>query len=380
MRFPPLTSTFEIEKNGYLSSFPHLAGSVFSFEGNDAQALELEGRAARHEDWSEFQSKTDAVLLPGGLLPGLSADRPPRSAASGRRDRRHRQRLGLPQRAVGRSRADALVPHARVRPDRRSRRCRDLPRRLARADARPLRAARPRRGIRGRLGPVLRARRPDAGREPEGAGAQVRARRDGRRAGADGDRLVQLPPGPFHARSTRSASRAAASPTPAASRSGSSGSRSPCSGPTASTRRRGRPRCARSCGRELARRRRWSACSATIRRRTARTRSTRASGTTSRRTASPTSSASSSTPVVTSPGVLRVVRADGLRERPVDVLQAAAGGHGAPVRPRHPRDPAVPVDPPPGRGAARPRADDDDRARRLVSARTRPRRAIGRGT
>jgi seryl-tRNA synthetase len=69
MRFPPLTSTFEIEKNGYLSSFPHLAGSVFSFEGNDAQALELEGRAARHEDWSEFQSKTDAVLLPAACYP-----------------------------------------------------------------------------------------------------------------------------------------------------------------------------------------------------------------------------------------------------------------------------------------------------------------------
>jgi seryl-tRNA synthetase len=69
MRFPPLTSTFQIEKNGYLASFPHLAGSVFSFAGNDAQALELEGRAARHEDWSEFQSMTDVVLLPAACYP-----------------------------------------------------------------------------------------------------------------------------------------------------------------------------------------------------------------------------------------------------------------------------------------------------------------------
>ena len=69
MRFPPLTSTFQIEKNGYLASFPHLAGSVFSFDGSDAQALELEGRAARHEDWSEFQSMTDVVLLPAACYP-----------------------------------------------------------------------------------------------------------------------------------------------------------------------------------------------------------------------------------------------------------------------------------------------------------------------
>jgi seryl-tRNA synthetase len=69
MRFPPLTSRFQIEKNGYLASFPHLAGSVFSFAGNDAEALELEGRATRHEDWSEFQSMTDAVLLPAACYP-----------------------------------------------------------------------------------------------------------------------------------------------------------------------------------------------------------------------------------------------------------------------------------------------------------------------
>jgi seryl-tRNA synthetase len=69
MQFPPLTSTFEIEKNGYLASFPHLAGRVFSFEGNDAQALELEARAAAHEDWSEFETQTDAVLLPAACYP-----------------------------------------------------------------------------------------------------------------------------------------------------------------------------------------------------------------------------------------------------------------------------------------------------------------------
>ena len=139
MRFPPLTSTFEIEKNGYLASFPHLAGRVFSFEGNDAQALELEGRAARHEDWSEFQSKTDAVLLPAACYPVYPqvARRGPLPAGGVIVDTG--SAWVFRNEPSGDPAADALVPHARVRPDRRSRRCRDVPRRLARADARPVR-------------------------------------------------------------------------------------------------------------------------------------------------------------------------------------------------------------------------------------------------
>ena len=69
MRFPPVLPRQQIETNGYLGSFPHLAGTVFSFDGSDAQALELEARAGRHEDWSEFQSQTDLVLLPAACYP-----------------------------------------------------------------------------------------------------------------------------------------------------------------------------------------------------------------------------------------------------------------------------------------------------------------------
>jgi seryl-tRNA synthetase len=69
MRFPPLLSRLQIETNGYLGSFPHLAGSVFSFEGSDAEALELEARAARHEDWSSFQTMTELVVLPAACYP-----------------------------------------------------------------------------------------------------------------------------------------------------------------------------------------------------------------------------------------------------------------------------------------------------------------------
>jgi seryl-tRNA synthetase len=69
MRFPPLLSRYQIETNGYLASFPHLAGSVFSFEGSDAEALEQEALAGRHEDWSGFQTMTDLVVLPAACYP-----------------------------------------------------------------------------------------------------------------------------------------------------------------------------------------------------------------------------------------------------------------------------------------------------------------------
>src|SRR4029077_3359315 len=42
MRFPPLLPRVQIETNGYLGSFPHLAGSVFSFDGSEEDALEQE--------------------------------------------------------------------------------------------------------------------------------------------------------------------------------------------------------------------------------------------------------------------------------------------------------------------------------------------------
>jgi seryl-tRNA synthetase len=69
MRFPPLLPRHQIETNGYLASFPHLAGSVFSFAGSDREAAEQEALASRHEDWSAFQSMTDLVVLPAACYP-----------------------------------------------------------------------------------------------------------------------------------------------------------------------------------------------------------------------------------------------------------------------------------------------------------------------
>jgi len=69
MRFPPVLPRRDLETVGYLKSFPHLAGSIFSFEGTEAQAAEQHERASCHEDWSSFQSMTDLVLTPAACYP-----------------------------------------------------------------------------------------------------------------------------------------------------------------------------------------------------------------------------------------------------------------------------------------------------------------------
>jgi len=69
LRFPPLLPRTQLESSGYLSSFPHLAGSIYSFDGDEKQA-EVQGqRALRHEDWSEFQRPTELTLMPAACYP-----------------------------------------------------------------------------------------------------------------------------------------------------------------------------------------------------------------------------------------------------------------------------------------------------------------------
>jgi seryl-tRNA synthetase len=69
MAFPPLLPRRQLEKIGYLKSFPHLAGAIFAFEGDELEAAVQEERASRHEDWSEYQSMTDLVLTPAACYP-----------------------------------------------------------------------------------------------------------------------------------------------------------------------------------------------------------------------------------------------------------------------------------------------------------------------
>ena len=73
LRFPPLLPRHHLEAYGYLESFPHLAGTVFGFDGSEAQALTQADRASRHEDWSEFQTITDLTLTPAACYAAYPA-------------------------------------------------------------------------------------------------------------------------------------------------------------------------------------------------------------------------------------------------------------------------------------------------------------------
>jgi seryl-tRNA synthetase len=69
LRFPPVLPRKQIEELGYLENFPHLAGSVFSFEGSEIQARGMAELAGKHEDWSEHQHQTELCLTPAVCYP-----------------------------------------------------------------------------------------------------------------------------------------------------------------------------------------------------------------------------------------------------------------------------------------------------------------------
>jgi seryl-tRNA synthetase len=69
MVFPPLLPRRQMEEVGYLKSFPHLACTVFAFDGDEEQAAQQERRAEAHEDWSGYQEMTDLVLKPAACYP-----------------------------------------------------------------------------------------------------------------------------------------------------------------------------------------------------------------------------------------------------------------------------------------------------------------------
>ncbi len=69
LQFAPLLPRRQLESSGYLASFPHLAGSVYAFGGDERQARMQSERAAGHEDWGEFQRMTDLTLMPAACYP-----------------------------------------------------------------------------------------------------------------------------------------------------------------------------------------------------------------------------------------------------------------------------------------------------------------------
>ena len=69
LRFPPVIPRRMLESSEYLRSFPHLAGTIFGFEGSEADAAGQYEAAHRHDDWSAYQSMTDLVLTPASCYP-----------------------------------------------------------------------------------------------------------------------------------------------------------------------------------------------------------------------------------------------------------------------------------------------------------------------
>jgi seryl-tRNA synthetase len=69
LSFPPILARSLIERVGYLDNFPHLAGSVHSFAGNDAAARELSTKVHDGERWEGMLSPTDVMLTPAACYP-----------------------------------------------------------------------------------------------------------------------------------------------------------------------------------------------------------------------------------------------------------------------------------------------------------------------
>jgi seryl-tRNA synthetase len=62
LRFPPVISRTDIEKSGYLQSFPHLLGAVCCLHGDEARIRAAADRPAG--GWTQALTATDLVLAP----------------------------------------------------------------------------------------------------------------------------------------------------------------------------------------------------------------------------------------------------------------------------------------------------------------------------
>ncbi|GAC1321439.1 MAG: amino acid--[acyl-carrier-protein] ligase [Chloroflexota bacterium] len=69
LHFPPVIPRNLLENSGFLNAFPHLAGTIFSFEGNDGRHREMQDAIANGQDWSAFQHMTDVALASAACYP-----------------------------------------------------------------------------------------------------------------------------------------------------------------------------------------------------------------------------------------------------------------------------------------------------------------------
>src|SRR5271168_366677 len=69
LRFPPVMSRRQLEKSGYLKSFPHFLGCVSCLAGDEAEIRESVERHEAGEDWTSGLSAADLVLAPAACYP-----------------------------------------------------------------------------------------------------------------------------------------------------------------------------------------------------------------------------------------------------------------------------------------------------------------------
>jgi seryl-tRNA synthetase len=69
MRFPPVMSRKQLEKSGYLKSFPNLLGCVCALHGSEASIREAVDRHDKGGDWTTSLSSSDLVLSPAACYP-----------------------------------------------------------------------------------------------------------------------------------------------------------------------------------------------------------------------------------------------------------------------------------------------------------------------
>jgi seryl-tRNA synthetase len=76
-KFPPVMSRAQVEKSGYLKSFPHLLGCVSCLHGEETEIRALVEGAGSGGAWVSALSATELVLAPAACYPiyPLAADR-----------------------------------------------------------------------------------------------------------------------------------------------------------------------------------------------------------------------------------------------------------------------------------------------------------------
>src|SRR3984885_13630517 len=69
MRFPPVMSRSQLEKSGYLNSFPNLLGCVCGLHGTELEIHAAVNRFAAGGEWTTSLSPADLVLSPAACYP-----------------------------------------------------------------------------------------------------------------------------------------------------------------------------------------------------------------------------------------------------------------------------------------------------------------------